>query len=106
MNILEKIVNKIKVDLVERKKTLSIETLKKNSGLDINSPSLYDSLNNDYLSLIAEIKDTSPSKGKLIKDNDVLSLAKNYLNADVNAISVVTEKNFFNGALNNINNIK
>ncbi len=61
MNILEKIVNKIKIDLVERKKILSIETLKKKSSLDIKSLNLYDSLNNDYLSLIAEIKDTSPS---------------------------------------------
>jgi len=106
MNILEKIVNKIKIDLVERKKILSIETLKKKSSLDIKSLSLYDSLNNDYLSLIAEIKDTSPSKGKLMKDKDFLCLAKNYLDANVNAISVVTEKNFFNGSINNINNIK
>ena len=106
MNILEKIVNEIKNDLIEKKNLLSIESLKKNIDYDSNSFSLYDSLNNDYLSLIAEIKDTSPSKGKLMKGKNFINLAKNYLDANVNAISLVTEKNFFKGSLDNIINLK
>ena len=77
MNILEKIVNEIKNDLIEKKNLLSFESLKKNIDYDSNSFSLYDSLNNDYVSLIAEIKDTSPSKGKLMNDKNFINLAKN-----------------------------
>jgi len=106
MNILEKIVNEIKNDLIEKKNLLSIESLKKNIDYDSNSFSLYDSLNNDYLSLIAEIKDTSPSKGKLMNGKNFINLAKNYLDANVNAISIVTERNFFKGSLDNIINLK
>ena len=58
------------------------------------------------MSLIAEIKDTSPSKGKLMRGKNFNDLAKNYLNANVNAVSVVTEKNFFKGSLDNIINFK
>ena len=97
MNILEKIVNEIQIDLIDKKKLLPIESLEKNIDYDSNFPCFYDSLNNEFVSLIAEIKDTSPSKGKLMRGKNFNDLAKNYLNANVNAVSVVTEKNFFKG---------
>ena len=106
MNILEKIVNEIQIDLIDKKTLLPIESLEKNIDYNSNFPNFYDSLNNDFVSLIAEIKDTSPSKGKLMGSKTFNNLAKNYLDANVNAVSVVTEKNFFNGSLDNIINFK
>jgi|TARA_B100000959_G_C14990801_1_gene627821 indole-3-glycerol phosphate synthase len=106
MNILEKIVNEIQIDLIDKKKLLPIESLEKNINYNSDFPNFYDVLNNDFVSLIAELKDTSPSKGKLMKGKNFNNLAKTYLDANVNAVSVVTEKNFFKGSLDNIINFK
>ena len=106
MNILEKIVSEIKKDLIDKKNLIPVESLKKNTENLSNPVSFFDSLNNNYVSLIAEIKDTSPSKGKLMSGKNFTHLAKIYLDAKVNAISVVTEKNFFKGSLNNIKILK
>ena len=61
MNILEKIVKQLKIDLQERKASLPIEIIKDNISFESESISLYDALSNDYLGIISEIKDTSPS---------------------------------------------
>ena len=97
MNILEKIVTEIKKDLIGKKKLVPIELLANNKEDVSSSISFFDSLNNNYVSIIAEIKDTSPSKGKLMRSKNFTHLAKIYLDANVDAISVVTEKNFFKG---------
>ncbi|MFL2767748.1 MAG: indole-3-glycerol phosphate synthase TrpC [Dehalococcoidia bacterium] len=106
MNILDKIVNQIKIDLLEQKNKYPFEMMNKEIDYDYKSQSLRKSLNQDGLSIIAEIKDTSPSKGKLMQNIDFISLAKQYFEADVSGISVVTEKNFFNGSINSISKLK
>ena len=106
MNILHKIVNQIKIDLLKQKDNFPIEELKKEIDHENKTESLSQSLNIDGLSIIAEIKDTSPSKGKLMREIDFHSLAKHYFDANVNGISVVTEKNFFNGSIKNIPRLK
>ncbi len=58
------------------------------------------------ISLIAEIKQASPSAGILRKGFSPLELAQTYKNAKVNAISVVTEEDFFLGKINHIEEIK
>lgn len=58
------------------------------------------------VSLIAEIKQASPSAGILRKDFSHLELAKLYKRAKVSAISVVTEEDFFLGKVNYIADIK
>ena len=70
MNILDKIVNQIKMDLLGQKDNFPIEELKKEIDYEYKTESLSQSLNIDGLSIIAEIKDTSPSKGKLMFNID------------------------------------
>ena len=106
MNILHKIVNQIKTDLLNQKDNFPVDELKKEIDYEYKTESLSQSLNIDGLSIIAEIKDTSPSKGKLMHKIDFHSLAKHYFDANVNGISVVTEKNFFNGSIKNIPKLK
>lgn len=60
--------------------------------------SFYDSLKTEGLSIIGEIKKASPSKG-LIKPNfNHVELAKQYEASCVDAISVLTEEDFFLGS--------
>jgi indole-3-glycerol phosphate synthase len=54
------------------------------------------------LKLIAEIKKSSPSKGIIRPDFDPLSIAKIYNDKKVDAISVLTEEDFFNGSIDYI----
>ncbi|MFH1504635.1 MAG: indole-3-glycerol phosphate synthase TrpC [Candidatus Omnitrophota bacterium] len=58
------------------------------------------------ISLIAEIKQASPSAGILREDFSALELAKLYQKLKVIAISVVTEEDFFLGKINYIVDIK
>ena len=58
------------------------------------------------ISFIAEIKQASPSAGVLRKDFSHIEIAKIYRDAKVNALSVVTESEFFLGKINYIEDIK
>jgi len=58
------------------------------------------------ISLIAEIKQASPSCGLLRENFSHLELAKTFNKSGANAISVVTEEDFFLGKVNYIEEIK
>jgi indole-3-glycerol phosphate synthase len=53
----------------------------------------------EKIKLIAEIKKASPSKGTVRRDFDHLSIARIYEEKAVNAVSVLTEEDFFQGSL-------
>lgn len=50
------------------------------------------------LSFICELKQASPSKGRITESYDYLSIAREYLAAGAEAISVLTEPDFFMGS--------
>jgi indole-3-glycerol phosphate synthase len=56
--------------------------------------------------LIAEIKQVSPSKGLIRKDFDHLAIARIYEEKKVDAISVITEEDFFQGRLDYLGDVK
>ncbi len=58
------------------------------------------------ISLIAEIKQASPSRGVIRQEFNLLEIARNYLEAGVQAISVLTEEDYFNGNASYINEVK
>ncbi len=59
-------------------------------------------LRRDTITLIAEIKRASPSKGVLIEHFDPLALATTYAANGAAAISVLTDADFFMGALDHL----
>ncbi|MFR5525631.1 MAG: hypothetical protein ACLTJG_12055 [[Clostridium] innocuum] len=56
----------------------------------------------DSLFVIGEIKKASPSKGVIVEDFSAARFANAYDEAGINAISILTERNFFQGGLENI----
>lgn len=51
------------------------------------------------LHVIAEVKKASPSKGTIVADFPYMAIAQAYEQAGVDAISVLTEPDYFNGHL-------
>ncbi len=60
----------------------------------------------DNIALIAEIKKASPSKGVLIEDFDPVQLAKTYDANGAAALSVLTDRQFFQGDLKFIYDVR
>ena len=58
------------------------------------------------ISIIGEIKQASPSSGILRKDFSPVALAKIFESSNINALSVVTEEEFFLGKISYIEGIK
>ncbi len=56
--------------------------------------------------LIAEIKKASPSKGVIREDFDLFKISKAYEDKAVDAVSVLTEEDFFRGHLHDIAAVK
>ena len=61
--------------------------------------------NENRISVIAEIKKASPSKGILKEDFNHLSIAEIYMSGKVDAISVLTDQQFFKGNISFLKDI-
>lgn len=59
-------------------------------------------LRRDGISLIAEIKKASPSKGDILPDVEAIQLATLYENNGARAISVLTDQKYFKGSLEDL----
>ena len=98
--MLDEIVEKTKERLVESKKSKSLEELKAEvQQLEITQDFPFkEALSGDEISIIAEVKRASPSKGVIAEDFDPVAIAKEYEMAGASAISVLTEPYFFKGS--------
>lgn len=68
-------------------------------------PDFLDVLNEPGLHVISEVKKASPSKGTIVSDFPYLQIAKSYDEAGADAISVLTEPDYFNGHLDYLREI-
>ncbi|MDC1139733.1 indole-3-glycerol-phosphate synthase [Candidatus Pelagibacter sp.] len=97
-----------KIDLL--KKSISINTL--NEQIDQNKTfinfkdKIQNNIDNNKISLIAEIKKASPSAGIIIDDYNPIEIAKIYDNNKATCLSILTEEDFFLGNLSDISKIK
>ena len=100
IKMLDEIVEKTKERLIESKKNKSLDELKEEvQKLEITQDFPFKkALSGDEISIIAEVKRASPSKGLIAEDFDYLSIAKEYEEAGASAISVLTEPYFFKGS--------
>ncbi|HEV7959342.1 MAG TPA: indole-3-glycerol phosphate synthase TrpC, partial [Acidimicrobiales bacterium] len=55
-----------------------------------------------FIKVIAEVKRRSPSKGLLAPDLDVATLAQTYRDEGASAISVLTDRDFFDGSMEDL----
>jgi len=106
--ILDDILNNKKLEVSQAKTAVPLKVLEEKAG---NTPSPKDfkealtSVRGE-VRVIAEIKQASPSKGILSTDFDPVRIAKKYLLAGANAISVLTDKKFFKGSLDDLRKVR
>ena len=109
-NVLEKIIRKKNIKIVNLKKTISLESLNEliisNKSFINFKEKIENNINEDRFSIIAEIKKASPSAGIIIKDYDPVKIANIYNDNKATCLSVLTEEDFFLGNLIHISKIK
>ena len=109
-NVLEKIVNQKKIDLLNVKKKytndLLSERIKQNESYINFKNKITDNIKQNKISVIAEIKKASPSAGLLIKQYNPIAIAENYILNGAACLSILTEEKFFLGDLQHITDVK
>lgn len=106
MTILNEIVEVKNEEIKKLRKEYSLSRFSDYEFFEKDTMSLYDRISSDKnLSIIAEIKKASPSKGIIREDFNHLDIAKIYLENVVAGISVLTDKNFFKGSIEHLNDI-
>ena len=93
--ILDDITAKKKLRLEEERYIFDILDIAEKIKKD-KTASFYDAMAKDGLSIIGEIKRASPSRGMIREDFELVEIAKEYEKA-VDAVSVLTEEDFFKG---------
>lgn len=103
MTILDKIVERKREEVAEAKAKVSSEELKSYPLFQRECYNLRESiLHPERSGIIAEYKRASPSKGLINGRDSVQEVVKGYQDAGASAISVLTDKDFFQGDLKDL----
>lgn len=106
MSILNEILEVKKEEVSVLKKRYTLSSFRGMEFFDSKSLSLSERIKkNNHLSIIAEIKKASPSKGILREDFNHRKIAEIYFEEEVDAVSILTDKIFFKGDISYLNEI-
>lgn len=104
MTILDKIIEKKKIEVADAKAKVSVQELEQYALFSRTCYSLRESvLDPARTGIIAEYKRASPSKGLINGKSTIQEVVKGYQDAGASAISVLTDADFFQGALADLN---
>ncbi len=102
VSVLDEIIDGVRADLAERQARVSLDDLK---AAVARAPQARDgvaALKGDSVTVICEVKRSSPSKGALAAIADPAGLAADYEAGGAAAISVLTERRRFGGSLEDL----
>lgn len=102
MNILDKIIVDKKREVELKKKVVSVNQLEATDLFNSRTKSLSKILVNSNIGVIAEHKRRSPSKSVINFNHTVEDVTLGYQNAGVSGISVLTDKKYFGGSLDDL----
>jgi len=109
-NILDKIIIAKIQKINVLKKSISLDSIKvkidENKSFINFKEKIENNVNNNKISIIAEIKKASPSAGVIIENFNPVNIAQIYKDNNATCLSVLTEEDFFQGNLIHISKIK
>lgn len=105
-SVLDQIIDGVREDLAERRRTTSAAQLAE--AVAARTPALdpLPLMRAQPLSVISEVKRSSPSKGALAEITDPAALAARYEDGGATAISVLTEQRRFGGTLADLDAVR
>ncbi len=106
MSVLDDILAGAAEDLAERQSRISLEQLKEQAAKQLPALDPMPGFRAAGVSVIAEVKRASPSKGALAEIKDPAGLAADYAAGGAAAISVLTEQRRFNGSLDDLKAVR
>lgn len=116
MNVLDSILQGVRSDLAEREALVSMEEIKRRAkkapdARDVvaalrSAPGNADDSERGAVSVIAEVKRASPSKGHLADIPEPAELAREYEAGGASVISVLTERHRFGGSLDDLDAVR
>jgi indole-3-glycerol phosphate synthase len=101
-SVLDDILDGVRADLAARQQAVSIDELKQRAERAHAPRDVMAALGGDRISVIAEVKRSSPSKGALAAIADPAALAADYEAGGAHVISVLTERRKFGGSLDDL----
>jgi len=107
MTILQQILNKKAHAVAALKKQTSEKELEAIAKQQPPARSLVKAIGScKHIPVIAEIKKASPSRGMILENADIVSIASQYQDNGAVAISVLTEGDYFNGCIEDLKKIR
>ena len=106
MSILDTIVAHKREEVAAKKRLVPTSRLEDMSGFQRKTLSLASALRWKEIAVIAEIKQASPSKGRICGDMNPESIAREFVGAGAAAISVLTDEKFFLGKLEYLTQVR
>lgn len=103
--ILDRILTQTSIDVALREQRVPIVELERLVATLPAPPSLREAVLLPGMSVIAEIKRASPSKGRFQVEIDPAVLASDYIAGGADAISVLTDEPFFQGSLADLDSV-
>jgi indole-3-glycerol phosphate synthase len=97
--VLDEILDGVRADLAERQRRVSLDELKEKASRVPSPRDAAAALKSDGVSVIAEVKRASPSRGAMAEIADPAELAADYEAGGARVISVLTESRRFGGSL-------
>jgi indole-3-glycerol phosphate synthase len=106
MSILKKIIKSKKAEVKIKKEKIPVDMLLQDIMKSPANRNFRDVFENNPFVIVGEIKKKAPSVGVLRATINIKEIAKTYENAGIKAISVVTDKKYFDGRLEYIREVK
>lgn len=106
MSVLDEILDGVRVDLADRQSATSLDDVKAAARRAPDAIDPLPTFRADGVSVIAEVKRSSPSKGALAAIADPAALAADYEAGGAATISVLTEQRSFGGSLADLRSVR
>ena len=102
VSVLDEILDGVRADLADRQRHIALDQLKEMARRAPSPRDAMAALKAEGVTVIAEVKRASPSKGAMAEIADPAALAAAYQSGGARVISVLTEKRRFNGSLEDL----